>query len=86
MPPSPESIQIEKLINDFIKGDQRIDSFHDLRIVGEKTYGNLLFDFVVKRDLKTTEKNEIKKSILKKISEINPAVKDIQIKYERSYL
>lgn len=86
MPASPESLKIESIINDFIKDDNRIDSFHDLRLIGEKNYSNLLFDLVIKRDLKLTEKKEIKKSLCEKISKVVPAIKDIQIKYERSFL
>jgi cation diffusion facilitator family transporter len=86
MPASPESLQIESIINDFIRNDERIESFHDLRLIGEKNYSNLLFDLVVKRDLKSIEKKEIKKSLCEKISMLIPAIKDIQIKYERSFL
>ena len=86
LPASPESLQIENIINDFIKDDKRIESFHDLRLIGEKNYSNLLFDLVIKQDLKSTEKKEIKKSLCEKISKSVPAIKDIQIKYERSFL
>ena len=86
IPPSPESKKIESIINTYIKTDNRIDSFHDLRLIGEKDYSNLLFDFVLKSELKTSEKKEIKNSLFVKISEIFPAIKDIQIKFEKSYL
>jgi len=86
MPPSPESQKIEEIINNFIKDDKRIDSFHDLRLIGEEDYSNLLFDLVFKCDLKSTEKKEIKNYLFDKISEVVPAIKNIQIKYERSFL
>jgi cation diffusion facilitator family transporter len=86
MPPSPESKKIEAIIGDYIKDDKRIDSYHDLRLIGEEEYSNLLFDLVSIRDLKTTEKNEIKDSLFINISEVVPAIKGIQIKFEKSFL
>ena len=86
IPPSALSLKIENIIDDFIKDDNRIESFHDLRLIGEEDYSNLLFDLVLKGEIKSTEKIEIKKSLHEKISEVIPAVKDIQIKYERSFL
>jgi len=86
MPPSGESQIIEDIINNYIKDDKRIDSFHDLRLIGEEDYSNLLFDLVLKRDLKSSEKNEIKKLLFNEISGVIPAVKGIQIKFERSFL
>jgi cation diffusion facilitator family transporter len=86
IPPSSVSLKIESIIDNFIKGDKRIDSFHDLRLIGEEDYSNLLFDLVIKRDLKSAEKREIKNILIDKISNVIPVVKDIQIKYERSYL
>jgi len=86
MPPSPESKKIESIISEYIKDDSRIDSFHDLRLIGEEDYSNLLFDLVLKGELKISEKKEIKNSLFEKLSEIFPAVKDIQIKFEKSYL
>jgi len=86
MPPSAESKKIESLINEYIKDDNRIDSFHDLRLIGEEDYSNLLFDLVLKNDLKSSEKNEIRNVLFDRISEIIPAVKNIQINFEKSYL
>ena len=86
MPPSPESKKIESIISEYIKDNSRIDSFHDLRLIGEEDYSNLLFDLVLKGELKISEKKEIKNSLFEKLSEIFPAVKDIQIKFEKSYL
>ena len=86
IPPSALSIKIESIINNFIKDDKRIDSFHDLRLIGEEDYSNLLFDLVIKRDLKSAEKVEMKNSLVDRIKKVVPVVKDIQIKYERSYL
>ena len=86
IPPSQESKKIESLIEKFIKEDERIDSFHDLRLIGEEDYSNLLFDLVFKGELKSSEKKEIKNTLFNKISEIIPAVKNIQIKFEKSYL
>jgi len=86
MPPSPESEKIESIISSYIKEDKRIDSFHDLRLIGEEDYSNLLFDLVLKVELISSEKNEIKNSLFGKISEVIPAVKNIQIKFEKSFL
>lgn len=86
MPPSPQNQIIVEIIDQCIQKDNRIDSFHDLRVIGEKEYSNLLFDIVTKEDLKFSEKNEIKQLLLNKISTAMPAIKDIQLKFERSYL
>jgi len=86
MPPSPESEKIESIISSYIKEDKRIDSFHDLRLIGEEDYSNLLFDLVLKVELISSEKNEIKNSLFDKISDVIPAVKNIQIKFEKSFL
>lgn len=86
MPASPQSIQIENILKDFIKDDKRINSFHDLRLIGEKDYSNLLFDLVIKNDLKSSEKNEIKRNIFESISDVIPGIKGVQIKFEKSYI
>lgn len=86
MPPSADSEKIETIIHEYIKEDQRIDSFHDLRLIGEEDFSNLLFDMVLKNELKISEKVEIKNFLYRKISAFFPAVKDIQIKFEKSFL
>ncbi len=86
MPPSPKSEKIEDIIGDYIKDDKRIDSFHDLRMIGEEDFSNLLFDLVLKGELKSNDKDIIKNNLFDKISKVIPTVKDIQIKFEKSFL
>lgn len=85
LPPSPESIKIEKIINEFINADERLESYHDLRIIGEEKHSNLLFEIVITHHLKLVEKREIKNKLSQEIKNVIPGIKNLQIQFDPKF-
>jgi len=85
LPPSEKSRTIENVINEYLTNDVRLESFHDLRLIGEEKYSNLLFSITNAQNLTTSEKENIKEEILSNINASIPEVKNIQIKFRSPY-
>jgi len=85
LPPSKKNKQIEKIISDYIVEDGRLESFHDVRLIGEEDYSNLLFSTKVNRNLSEQEEIEVTKNLQNKFQIILPEVKNVQIHFESKY-
>ncbi len=85
LPPSEKSKKIENVINEYITNSNNLVSSHDLRLIGEDQYSNLLFSVTSNLNLSIDEKENIKEEILSKINAVIPEVKNIHIKFVSPY-
>jgi len=82
MPPSEQSRELEGVIRDYIKKDERLADFHDLRLVGEANHINALFDLVSISDLDEDEQDRIKSDLKELISAKMPGIRNVQVYIE----
>ena len=81
----PQYEQISQAIKEIISGDRRINSFHDLRIVGcDANRCNVIFDIVLEQDADEQETYDIIRSITEKFKTKFPEMKTV-IKAEPKY-
>ena len=81
----PQYEQISQAIKEIISGDRRINSFHDLRIVGcDANRCNVIFDIVLEQDADEQETYDIIRSITEKFKTKFPEMKTV-IKTEPKY-
>jgi len=81
----PQYEQITQAIKEIIYGDRRINSFHDLRIVGcDANRCNVIFDIVLEQDADEQETYDIIRSITEKFKTKFPEMKTV-IKAEPKY-